>query len=432
MGRTFDDTTPACGGDGGTDGPGAGSARAAVTERVDYDDITPAERSDVIGQLAGLMAGTHAELLSVVAAMVRGHDWVADGSTDPAAWLVAACGLTREHAREWVRVAAALEALPVLRAAFAAGELSWDQVRPATRFATPETDAEVAAEIAGLSSRQVSAMAAARDAITRPEAQDTDRDMSLQLRPTRRQRAVRISGLVPADMGAAIATALARRAEAMGPNPLTGRWDPLPRRMAQALHDLASGANAEAARSNPDLATVVIHADASVVDETIDGNGTIGDLAVPHDGVMRALCDCRVEAHLHGSDGATVGIARAGRRIPGYLRRVVHRRDHTCRFPGCDRQIRQLHHIHHWTAGGPTNADNLVGLCWAHHTLVHEGGWSIVGHPDHQLTFVDRLRQRRWTSRPTPTRPRTRRVLRSALSRRRGRGRPSPTRDGGP
>src|SRR5690606_33908219 len=109
----------------------------------------------------------------------------------------------------------------------------------------------------------------------------------------------------------------------------------------------------------PDLATVVIHAEAAVVDGTVPGNGTIGDLAVAHDGVLRALCDCRVEAHLHGPGGATVGIARAGRRIPGYLRRVVHRRDLTCRFPGCERPIRHVHHIEHWAAGGSTDADNL-------------------------------------------------------------------------
>src|SRR5690606_27530975 len=135
------------------------------------DAATPAARADAIGQLAGLLAGTHAELLSVVAAMVRGRDWVDDGATDPAAWLVAVGGLTRDHAREWVRVALALEELPVLREAFASGALSWDQVRPATRFATPDTDADVAAEVAGLSARQVGALAAQRDAITRPEAQ---------------------------------------------------------------------------------------------------------------------------------------------------------------------------------------------------------------------------------------------------------------------
>jgi hypothetical protein len=420
MGRTLDDTSP--GGDGNRG-------------RVDYAATTPAARSDAVDQLAGLMAATHAEVLSVVAAVVHDKDWVADGSTDPAAWLVAMCGLTRDHAREWVRVATALEDLPALRAAYATGRLSWDQIRPATRYATPDTDQLVLEEILGLSARQIGVLAAQRAPIVRPEHHKDTVPDTVVLRPDRRLGGMRLTGHLATDTAASVATALARHAEHMGPNPVSGRWDPLPMRMAAALHDLASTANAHKATSNPDLATVVIHTDAELIDQpdprvdhdsardpahTAAGptaprvntlNGLIGDLPVARAGVMRALCDCRVEAHLHGPDGATVGIARAGRRIPGYLRRVIHRRDGTCRFPGCERHIRQLHHIHHWTHGGETNASNLVGLCWAHHTLVHDGGWTIWGHPDRQLTFVDRFRIRRWTSHPTPIRPAVQQLL---------------------
>ncbi|MGH2719116.1 MAG: HNH endonuclease signature motif containing protein, partial [Actinomycetota bacterium] len=40
------------------------------------------------------------------------------------------------------------------------------------------------------------------------------------------------------------------------------------------------------------------------------------------------------------------------------------------------------HHIVHWANGGPTNAVNMVMLCNQHHSLVHEGGWSIDGSPE--------------------------------------------------
>lgn len=436
MGRNLDDTSPG----GVTDGADA---------PVRYDGATAAARSDAVDQLAKLMAATHAELLSVVAAVVRQGDWLADGCTDAAAWLVAMCGLTRDHAREWVRVATALEELPLLRAAFASGRLSWDQIRPATRFALPETDAAVLAEIEGLSARQIGVLAAQRSPIVRPEDHEDVPD-SFVLRPDRRRGGLRITGHLGTHEGATIAAALARRAEKMGPNPLTGRWDPLPLRMAHAFHDMATDANATAAAGRPDLATVVIHTDAELVDhdptaperDPADSepadltaptggngvrrspsvNGLIGDLPLARDGVLRALCDCRIEAHVHGPDGATVGIARAGRNIPGYLRRVIHRRDGTCRFPGCERAIRHLHHIWHWADGGPTDADNLVGLCWAHHDLVHDGGWTIVGDPDGQLTFVDRHRIRRWTSRATPIRTPVHHVLDSALGETTARG----------
>lgn len=365
-----------------------------------YTGTTAAERSDAVSQLSALMCATQAELLRVVAAVDAEKDWAADGATGAVPWLMAMCGLSLDHARDWVHAARALEDLPCLRAAFAAGELSWDQVRPATRFATPDTDAAVLAEILGLSARQVEVLARQRRPITRPEAQDVERQQSLTIRADRRRGGVRLTAQLTADQGAAVAAALERHAEQMGPDARTGRWDPLPRRLALALHDLAS--RALAADPDPDLACVVIHADAAVVDGAVVGNGTVGDCSLSLDGVLRAMCDARVEAHLHGPDGATVGVARATRTIPRWLRRSVRGRDGTCRFPGCERAIRQIHHIVHWARGGPTNADNLVGLCWAHHTLVHEYGWHITGDPDGTLTFSST--GRRMSSRPDPLR----------------------------
>jgi hypothetical protein len=51
--------------------------------------------------------------------------------------------------------------------------------------------------------------------------------------------------------------------------------------------------------------------------------------------------------------------------------------------------------VRHWTAGGPTNASNLIGVCWHHHHLVHEGGWHATGNADAEVTFTspDGLRE---------------------------------------
>jgi hypothetical protein len=68
-----------------------------------------------------------------------------------AGWLCARLGLRSASAAEWVRVAHALEALPECRRAYAEGRLAWDQLRPLTEFATPERDAEQAADAAGAS-----------------------------------------------------------------------------------------------------------------------------------------------------------------------------------------------------------------------------------------------------------------------------------------
>ena len=54
-------------------------------------------------------------------------------------------------------------------------------------------------------------------------------------------------------------------------------------------------------------------------------------------------------------------------------------RDHnTCVFPGCrNRRFLDCHHVEHWAHGGETCLGNLMLLCTKHHTLVHEGGFTI-------------------------------------------------------
>jgi hypothetical protein len=92
---------------------------------------------------------------------------------------------------------------------------------------------------------------------------------------------------------------------------------------------------------------------------------------------------------LEGPEHEPVGIGRRSRQVPGWLWRVLWRRDQGCRFPGCERQRWiQNHHIRHWTNNGPTDKHNLVLLCWHHHHLVHEGGWQLSGDPDSWLDFI--------------------------------------------
>lgn len=426
----------------GEDGP----PRVLSERAAAYLAFSPAARDDAIGELSQLIAAAHAELLDLVAAAAVAGDHEADGATDMAAALVARCRVSTPTAREWTRVADALQSLPALRQAYAEGLLSWDQVRPASWFVTPAVDSEAAELLPSLSASQISRLARRCRPRTPADAASAHANRHLEIRPDHRCGGFRYRGFLPTDLGAELNAVLMARAESMGKDPETGAWAPLPVRLADALNDLAADPRGDAP-VDPDATCVVIHVDAAPhagpaaapappdrteptpaappptpdappsADATPPAaaaealSGTIGDLALHADGVLRALCDCRVEVALHGPDGRTVGIGRAGRTVPWWLRRVVAHRDRTCRFPGCERRIRQHHHIRHWTAhGGPTNADNLVGVCWHHHHLVHEGGWTIEGHPDLELTFVG-PDGRRWSSRPQPIGPAARRLL---------------------
>jgi hypothetical protein len=365
-----------------------------------YAAVSADERLVAIEQLAALIAATHAELLDVIAAAGSSGDWALDGATGAAPWLVGRLGLARETATEWERVADALQALPALREAFATGAMSWDQVRPATKFATPDDDAELAADLPGRSARQIAFMARQRRPLTDEDANDAHAARSFRWRRDHRRGGWVYGGFLPFDQGEAVNQALDAIAESWGADVDTGGWAPIATRRADAIHDLAT--RLLGSSSAPDRATVVIHADRTVVDDERPGNGFIGDLAVCRSGVMRALCDARIEVALHGPDGATVGVARASQQVPWWLRRQVHTRDHTCRGFGCERKIRQVHHVKHWAHEGETNLDNLIGLCWEHHRLVHEGGWSIEGNPNGEVEFVSPDGERRLPSRPQP------------------------------
>jgi len=60
------------------------------------------------------------------------------------------------------------------------------------------------------------------------------------------------------------------------------------------------------------------------------------------------------------------------------------------------------HHRNHWADGGETRLDNLVLLCFHHHRLVHEAGYTIETTPEHRLLF----RNHRRLARPdVPPRP---------------------------
>src|SRR5688500_4298773 len=66
--------------------------------------------------------------------------WAEQGARSVAAWLSWGCGMSPAMARDKVRVARALVALPVVSARMASGELSYSKVRAITRVATPANE----------------------------------------------------------------------------------------------------------------------------------------------------------------------------------------------------------------------------------------------------------------------------------------------------
>ena len=359
---------------------------------LDYEQCTPDEREVVLHHLLTQRNVLLDEALRVILAADALDDYRADGSLSMADWLAYRYRVSRTAAQRWVRAATALEDLPLIRARFVAGELSFEQVRHALTFAQPADDEHLAALLPSLSCAEIEVLATQRRRARRAAHDEARRLTHVRLQPDRSGEGVRLSGYLANDDAAIVGAALDRRAEAAGPDPETGLWGSHGQRTAGALRDLCAEdlGRAAAEGSEPDAAMVVIHAPAELLDDdTLERSATINGAPITPDVLRRFLCDARIEVSYDTPDGRTVGVGRATRNPPAWLRRRVIGRDHhRCRWPGCGRAIRHLHHMQHWTKGGATDAANLMGVCWHHHHLLHEGGWNATGNADSEITIT--------------------------------------------
>ena len=97
---------------------------------------------DEIALLSAHLDAATARLLDLIREFDARGGWNS-GFRSCAAWLSWRAGLDLGAARERVRVARALETLPLFMQALACGQLSYAKVRALTRVATPETEARL-------------------------------------------------------------------------------------------------------------------------------------------------------------------------------------------------------------------------------------------------------------------------------------------------
>ena len=81
-------------------------------------------------------------------------------------------------------------------------------------------------------------------------------------------------------------------------------------------------------------------------------------------------------------------VGRASRTVTAAQWRALVVRDRTCIVAGCSRRPAQCqaHHVRHWLDGGPTDLDNLVLLCHAHHHDHHDRGHDLQHRDGRWLT----------------------------------------------
>ena len=340
-------------------------------------NLTPIEDLDhnILNLCTRINAATY-ELLIMIREFDERAGFIQWGLGNCAEWLAWRCDLSITTAREKVRVAHALQQLPLVSSAFSTGELSYSKVKEMTRVANRDNE-QLLLEFA-LRHTAVTVAERCRELRCGSEtsigtAERAWANRSLRVRRDRERSMMTITVDLPLDAGELLEKALdkARDDEVLEiPDLIDTSWSV---RQADAFINLVTGYLSGENGHENDNYLVTIHVDESAL------AGGEGRSAVPIESVKRHCCDGHAVVITETSEGEPLGIGRKSRIVPKGIERAVRARDNnTCCFPGCrNHRFLDCHHIEHWADGGETDVAKLMLLCTKHHTLVHEGGFSI-------------------------------------------------------
>ena len=328
------------------------------------------------------------ERLRRLAELERRRLFERDGHLSAASWLAGIHKVAWGAARDQVRVARALEAMPGTRRALDAGDLSMSAVRVLVTARDADPDAF------GRSERQL--VDAARihsvgdlQKVAAYWRQGVEREHALEGEEAQRQRRrlhasvsfqgmVRVDGDLDPETGETLLTALhaVLDAEARSRGEEDART-PAQRR-ADALGEICRQWLDRADR--PSVAGERPHVTVTVASEALRGNPGTSELdhvgPIHPETTRRLACDASIRRVVMSGPSEPLDVGRKTSVIPPAMRRAVIVRDRHCRFPGCDRPQTwcDAHHVVHWADGGATRLANLLLLCRRHHRMVHDRG----------------------------------------------------------
>ncbi|MBV8202855.1 MAG: DUF222 domain-containing protein [Acidobacteria bacterium] len=363
-----------------------------------------------IAELSAQLAAATYELLVMLREFDTRGGWNS-GFQSCAHWLNWRVGLDLGAAREKLRVARALAALPQLSESMRRGEVSYSKVRALTRIATPATEGQLLGFARAGTAAHVERLVRGMRRVDRIEAGNDERrrHASRYLRAyTDEDGMVVVHGRLAPEAGAVLLRALAAGVEELyrrhrdgppaGAAPAHGT--PAPSAPVAAINEPTDDLSVEQRRADAlglvaesalaggldpgtrgDRYQVVVHVDAEVLAATAgndeDGASCLGGSHVSAETSRRLACDAALVVMRHAPDGRVLDVGRRTRAISPGLRRALEHRDRGCRFPGCGRKLCDAHHVTPWADGGATSLDNTLLLCRHHHRAVHEEGFTM-------------------------------------------------------
>jgi hypothetical protein len=327
--------------------------------------------------------------LELIGDYERSEDWRAHGYGSAAAAISDACRIDKGIAIRDLKLARKLEKLPLVAAAFAAGQISQ---RHAEAIANPAT-AERLAEFTNLEAEFV--------------------ECALQCVPKELARIVRyVTDALDGDGGAGAEDKLYERRRYQQSRTMDntlavdGFLDPESADVHEAALRIARERDARDAETrtlvqrNADAATMIMRqwlelSDANTPDHARRHVIPVIDLAatpgispeliahareesqrqghLSRATLERIACDAHISPAILIGASEVLHLGRTTRTASNAQFRALVARDRRCQAPGCTEPPRrcQAHHIRYWTRGGPTDLDNLQLLCWNHHRQRH-------------------------------------------------------------
>jgi hypothetical protein len=335
-----------------------------------------------------------------VAELERRGAHARDGHLSLAAWLASRHRLAPSTAAGHVRMARALEEMPVAADALASGDVSSAAVSllASARDAAPEQFGQAEASL--VDAARTLPVDELRDTVTawrHDHAEDADDDrQELYLSPTLVGRG-KLAGDLNAETTQVLTTALRAVQDAeVRSNDRTDTRSAA-RRRADALGEICrqwldSSDRPVVAGERPHV-IVTVDVETLSRQETAPGTGRIAGVSTgagrgarladvgpitAADALLWA-CDARVTRVITDAASRPLDVGRTVRITPPWIRTALVVRDGGCAFPDCGRPPSWCdpHHVRHWTNGGSTALSNLVLLCRRHHRLIHHKRLSV-------------------------------------------------------
>jgi hypothetical protein len=367
------------------------------------EDLSPLFGPALLDRLRPLLAAQN-RLAAEIARTVRECEVSGaaevDGLKTMPSWLRGHGHLSEAEAARMVRAARALEHLPGMAAAFAAGAVTGGQAGLLAQVAEPRALALAAEQDVDLgvvdrlltgvaqASPHADTATAVRHYLDRLDADGPEPD------PTESRRLVitkhadgSISGRFELD-----AVGGEKLQAAVEPLVQTGRVAADERTRAQQQADalvqlcdnaLASG-HLPVLRGHKPQVIVKIDAEDLADPAMGPGAGEMGFGATISAARARWLaCDGQITRIVMGPDGMPLDYGRSVRLVPPHVRRAAEVRDGGCVFAGCGAPTWwcDVHHLLEWINGGETSLENSALLCERHHTKVHHG-FRVERQPD--------------------------------------------------